>query len=244
MARAAWRQHVREALEERDGRTRCLCGLLEQHEKLQLRLEMLLGGAGVGVRYQLEVVELRRERAELHQQLAVVTEALEKTEAEARGQRDRIRHLFRDLGALKHQHQRLLCQAWGFSQEAEGLRGELDLAWRLLREAQQELLVLEDRWVREKAQEAARLNRANEREEKHQRKVSRLLAKLERVGAGKALLGPKTAASEAGCSASREEAETAADVGLGQATPTSSSSPERWARSQPGSTGARPRVAS
>ncbi|XP_048374130.1 autophagy-related protein 16-like isoform X3 [Sphaerodactylus townsendi] len=168
MARAAWRQHVREALEERDGRTRCLCGLLEQHEKLQLRLEMLLGGAGVGVRYQLEVVELRRERAELHQQLAVVTEALEKTEAEARGQRDRIRHLFRDLGALKHQHQRLLCQAWGFSQEAEGLRGELDLAWRLLREAQQELLVLEDRWVREKAQEAARLNRANEREEKLQ----------------------------------------------------------------------------
>ncbi|KAL8176929.1 UNVERIFIED_CONTAM: hypothetical protein K2H54_040484 [Gekko kuhli] len=221
MLRATWRQHVLEALERREGRTWRLRGLLERHEKLQDRLETLLRGAGTEQR--LEVAELCRERQELRQQLAFVTEALEGAEAENREQRARMQRLAQDLGALQRQFQGLQVEAWELSQEAEGLRGELDRAQGLLRHARQERQGLEARWVREKALEAERLNCALEREEKSQQKVSRLREKLQRARAGALRTGPRAAAREASSSASWEEPEMAAAVG--QTSPTSTSSP-------------------
>lgn len=70
------------------------------------------------------------------------------------------------MTALKRQAEELQCQAWLASQEAEGLRRELEQAQGLLQDARQARLELESRWVQEKAQEAERLNRANEQEEK------------------------------------------------------------------------------
>ncbi|XP_054850543.1 autophagy-related protein 16-1-like [Eublepharis macularius] len=253
MQRAAWRQHVQQALERlpgtggrlngRRGRAstspdapdRRLCSAPPRpDETLQDRLETLLGGAGAGAEHLLAAVELRREREELRQQLAVATQSLERAEAETREQRARAQRLARDLGALRHQHQELQGRAWALSREAEELRAELH-------RARQERLELEARWVREKAREAQRLNCANEQREKYQRKVSRLLEKLERARGAPVLIprtGLRMAVSDANRSASWEEAETAAAIGQVEAVPPSTSSPVGWDRTHPSSTGA------
>ncbi|XP_060111425.1 autophagy-related protein 16-1-like [Heteronotia binoei] len=236
MRRAAWREHVLEALERREGREGRLRGLLERHEKLQDRLETLLRGAAAGTEQGLEVLELRRERQELHQRLAFLTETLGRTEGESREQQARTQRLAQDLAALRHQHQGLQCQAWELSQEAEGLRGELDCVRGLLHRAQQQRQELEARWVREKALEAERLNWALEQEEKYQRKVRRLREKLQRVRAGALQMGHTMPAREASSSASWEEPERRA-VTMGQAIPPNMSSPAGWVRSPPSSTG-------
>lgn len=74
--------------------------------------------------------------------------------------------LARDLAALTRQHQEAECRAWRSARENEALRTELGQARALLQEAQAGRLTLEARWLREKALEATRVNRANEQEEK------------------------------------------------------------------------------
>lgn len=74
--------------------------------------------------------------------------------------------LAQDVAALAHQYEEAQSRAWILSQEVKGLRTELEEAQGLLREAQRKRQDLEARWLQEKAQEARRLNWANEREEK------------------------------------------------------------------------------
>ncbi|XP_053115504.1 autophagy-related protein 16-like isoform X5 [Hemicordylus capensis] len=184
MQRVGWRQHVRAELERRERSGRGLRGLLERHEKLQDRLEtqqtllaekLLQAGEASGppldlaslrVQHEMEAAELRREREELRQQVALFTNMLRETEAENQEQRARAGRLSQASAALRHQYEELQCKAWLLSREAEGLRRELERAQALLQGARQERLQLEARWVREKALEAQRLNCANEREER------------------------------------------------------------------------------
>ncbi|XP_077171382.1 uncharacterized protein LOC143826455 [Paroedura picta] len=229
MPLAAWKQHVLEALERREGRARRLRLLLERHEKLQDRLESLLCGAGTG--HWLEVMELRRERQELLEQLSFVTETLARTEAENREQRARMQRLGQDLGALQR-------QACELSLEAEGLHKELEHVRGLLKKVQQERQELEAHWVREKALEAERVNWALQQEEKYQSKVSRLREELWRLRAGAVQAAPRMGAGEASSCASWEESETPAVEGLEQAVRTSTSLPVGGLRSHPSSTGA------
>lgn len=78
----------------------------------------------------------------------------------------RLGCLARDLAALTRRHQEAECRAWRFARENEELRTELGQARALLQEAQAGRLALEARWLREKALEATRVNRAIEQEEK------------------------------------------------------------------------------
>lgn len=78
----------------------------------------------------------------------------------------RMGRFAQDLSILTREYEELQCKCWLLAQEAEGLRGELDEARELLREAQQGRQDLEARWVKEKALEAQRTNWANEQEEK------------------------------------------------------------------------------
>ncbi|KAG8147914.1 hypothetical protein E2320_023026 [Naja naja] len=98
-------------------------------------------------------------------------------ERQGREQRARLGCLARDLAALTRQHQEAECRAWTDGRENEELRAELGRAREQLREAQAGRLALEAHWLREKALEATRVNRAME-QEKYWRKVSRLQEKL------------------------------------------------------------------
>lgn len=162
--------------------------------------------ASLLVQLDMEVKELRRERKELCQQIALVTDRLGETEAENQEQRGRVGRLAQEVAALKRHSEELQCQVWLASQQAEGLRRELEQAQGLLQDARHARLELESRWVREKALEAERLNGANEQEEKYQRKVIRLREKLERLreAAGR----PGAATGDISCSVPGEAAET------------------------------------
>ncbi|XP_053115501.1 autophagy-related protein 16-like isoform X3 [Hemicordylus capensis] len=231
MQRVGWRQHVRAELERRERSGRGLRGLLERHEKLQDRLEtqqtllaekLLQAGEASGppldlaslrVQHEMEAAELRREREELRQQVALFTNMLRETEAENQEQRARAGRLSQASAALRHQYEELQCKAWLLSREAEGLRRELERAQALLQGARQERLQLEARWVREKALEAQRLNCANEREERYRQKVACLREKLRRARGPSASLvfkpGAESAISDGGSfGTSCEEAET------------------------------------
>uniref|UniRef100_A0ABM5EJV7 Uncharacterized protein n=1 Tax=Pogona vitticeps TaxID=103695 RepID=A0ABM5EJV7_9SAUR len=197
-----WRQHVRAELDRRERRARGLRDLLEQHEKLQARCEAqelelaerLAGAAGeeasrrpsldlalLHVQLAREVAELRRERDELRQQVVLAADVLRETEAENQEQRARMGRFAHDVAVLAHQYEEAQSKVWILSEEAKGLRTELEEAQCLLREAQQKRQDLEARWLQEKALEAKRLNWANEREEKSRKKVMDLCAKLERM---------------------------------------------------------------
>ncbi|XP_061447059.1 leucine zipper putative tumor suppressor 1-like isoform X2 [Rhineura floridana] len=212
MLRGGWRQHVQAELRTRERRVRGLRGLLERHEKLQDRLDALVvqgkvlpaGEASRGplelasfqIQQELEITELRQERVELRQQVDLLTDVLRETEAENKDQRARMRHLAQDLAAVNRQYEEVKCQAWTLSQEAEGLRKDLEWVQGLLQESQQERLDLEARWVKEKAMEAKRVNWANEQEEKSRRRVRRLQEKLASAREAAALiLGPATETS-------------------------------------------------
>ncbi|KAJ7313335.1 hypothetical protein JRQ81_004627 [Phrynocephalus forsythii] len=205
-----WRQHVRAELRRRERRARGLRDLLEHHEKLRgaweaeqmARAEELLaraaaaggGGGGGGasrlpsvelaalhVHLEREVAELRRERDQLRQQVVLVSDVLRETEAENQEQRARMGRFAQEAAVLAHQYEEAQSKVWILSQEAKGLRTELEEAQRLLQEVQRKRQELEARWLQEKALEAKRLNWANEREEKSQKKVMRLRAELERM---------------------------------------------------------------
>ncbi|XP_062993564.1 autophagy-related protein 16-like [Elgaria multicarinata webbii] len=194
-----WRQHVRAELRRRERRARGLRGLVQRHVELQERMaaqqermaeRLRQDGEASGppadlvslhVQLELEAVELRRQREELRQQVALLTDVLREAEAENQEQRTRMGRLAHDLAALTHQYEEVQCKAWILSQEAEGLRQELEQARGLLQDTQRERLDLEARWVREKVEEAVRVNRANEQEEKYRRKVIRLREKLEKA---------------------------------------------------------------
>lgn len=163
-------------------------------EKLQDRLQALRGtqeepsGGAPGrppsqaplwTQLGAEAKELRREKEELHQQVALLTGVLRETEAENQEQRGRVGRLVQDVAALKRCSEELQCQAWQASQEANGLRQELEQVQGLLQETRQARQELEARWMQEKALEAERLNRANEREEKYRQKVIRLREQLQ-----------------------------------------------------------------
>ncbi|XP_015283362.1 PREDICTED: autophagy-related protein 16-1-like [Gekko japonicus] len=135
-------------------------------------------------RHVLEALERREERTWRLRGLLERRECRSACRAPGRG--GGMQRLAQDLGALQRQYEGLQCKAWELSQEAEGLRGELDRVRGLLQQARQERQGLEARWVREKALEAERLNWALEREEKSQQKVSRLQEKLQRVREGRA----------------------------------------------------------
>nr|XP_028559818.1 autophagy-related protein 16-like [Podarcis muralis]XP_028559819.1 autophagy-related protein 16-like [Podarcis muralis] len=114
----------------------------------------------------MELIELRREREELCQRVALLTDILREAEAENKEQRAKMRCLAQDLAALTRRHEEAQCQAWALSQEAEGLRRELAETQGLMQEAQRKREELEARWVREKALEAGRLNQANEQHDR------------------------------------------------------------------------------
>ncbi|XP_077774018.1 uncharacterized protein LOC114582726 isoform X2 [Podarcis muralis] len=135
--------------------------------------------ASVRVQQEMELIELRREREELCQRVALLTDILREAEAENKEQRAKMRCLAQDLAALTRRHEEAQCQAWALSQEAEGLRRELAETQGLMQEAQRKREELEARWVREKALEAGRLNQANEQHDRYQRRVRRLQEKLQ-----------------------------------------------------------------
>ncbi|XP_063157887.1 uncharacterized protein LOC134496060 isoform X2 [Candoia aspera] len=184
MRRGGWREHVRAELQGRERRARGLRALLERHQELRERLEareaQLPGGGASGPPSEPAAlqVQLRRERGELREQVALLADLLRGAEAESREQRARMGCLARDLATLTRQHEEAECRAWRFSQEAEELRRELEQARGLLQEAQAGRVALEARWVREKALEARRINWGNEQEEKCRKKVVRLQEKL------------------------------------------------------------------
>ncbi|XP_058037340.1 uncharacterized protein LOC131197379 isoform X2 [Ahaetulla prasina] len=181
MRRGGWREHVRAELRAREGRWRGLRRLLERHEQLQERLDAQRPGGGAArppADPAALPVQLRRKAGESQQQVALQAELLRSAEAESREQRARLGCLARDLAALTRRHQEAECRAWSFARENEELRTELGQARALLQEAQAGRLALEARWLREKALEAMRVNRAIEQEEKYRRKVTRLQEKL------------------------------------------------------------------
>nr|XP_028559803.1 autophagy-related protein 16-like isoform X3 [Podarcis muralis] len=219
MPGAGWRQHVRAELERRERRARGLRLLLERHEKLYGRLDALqtllaaaeeeegqwpvpVGScrrpqevASVRVQQEMELIELRREREELCQRVALLTDILREAEAENKEQRAKMRCLAQDLAALTRRHEEAQCQAWALSQEAEGLRRELAETQGLMQEAQRKREELEARWVREKALEAGRLNQANEQHDRYQRRVRRLQEKLQEAREAAGMI-PRPAAAE------------------------------------------------
>ncbi|XP_044273088.1 eukaryotic translation initiation factor 3 subunit A-like [Varanus komodoensis] len=184
-----------------------------------------VGPAPLHARPDPEAAELRREGEQLRQQVASLTAVLKKAEAEKQEQRARVGCLARDVAALTRQYEEAQCQVWLLSREAEELRRELEQAQRLLGEARRERLALEARWVQEKALEAARVNQANEQEEKYRRKVTSLQEKLRRardtVGLGR-LAGVERAPRDSSAGLASEDADRQA-AGEGQAA----SSPRR-----------------
>ncbi|XP_060540671.1 uncharacterized protein LOC117673420 [Pantherophis guttatus] len=210
MRRGGWREHVRAELRAREGRWRGLRRLLERHEQLQERLEAQLpvgGASGPPADPAALPVQLRREEGESHQQVALQAELLRSAEAASREQRARLGCLGRDLAALTRRHQEAECRAWSFARENEELRTELGQARALLQEAQAGRLALQARWLREKALEATRVNRAIEQEEKYRRKVTRLQEKLGQARGQAGLLGVDSDERGGGSlSASSEEA--------------------------------------
>ncbi|CAI5791692.1 Hypothetical predicted protein [Podarcis lilfordi] len=213
MPGAGWRRHVRAELQRRERRARGLRLLLERHEKLYGRLDALqtlLAAAeeegqwscrppqevaSVRVQQEMELIELRKEREELHQRVALLTDILREVEAENKEQRAKTRRLAQDLAALTRRHEEAQCQAWALSQEAEGLRRELAEAQGLMQEARRKREELEVRWVREKALEAGRLNQANEQHDRYQRRVRRLQEKLQEAREAAGMI-PRPAAAE------------------------------------------------
>nr|XP_060635746.1 autophagy-related protein 16-like isoform X2 [Anolis sagrei ordinatus] len=248
----AWRQHVRAELRRREGRAAGWRAALQRHERLEERLEAqqaqlaegLLhaggerGGGGprrdpgaldlaaLHLQLQMDVAQLRQEREELRQQVAFLAEALREAEAENQEQRARMGRLAQEASSLGREFEEAQCKAWSLRREAEGLRAELSGARALLREARRERMELEARWVQEKALEAQRLNGANRRQEKYQRKVTLLQETLERMREASAAATGDADGTEEGApakgsslSSSSEEAEmdTGGGCGGGQA---------------------------
>nr|XP_060635745.1 autophagy-related protein 16-like isoform X1 [Anolis sagrei ordinatus] len=182
--------------------------------------------AALHLQLQMDVAQLRQEREELRQQVAFLAEALREAEAENQEQRARMGRLAQEASSLGREFEEAQCKAWSLRREAEGLRAELSGARALLREARRERMELEARWVQEKALEAQRLNGANRRQEKYQRKVTLLQETLERMREASAAATGDADGTEEGApakgsslSSSSEEAEmdTGGGCGGGQA---------------------------
>ncbi|XP_033025216.1 golgin subfamily A member 8M-like [Lacerta agilis] len=266
MPGAGWRQHVRAELQRRERRARGLRVLLERHEKLHGRLDALqtllaaeekgqwpaaVGScrppqelASIRVQQEMELTELRREREELCQRVALLTDILKETEAENKEQRAnsgtrcflllrRMRRLAQDLAALTRRHEEAECQAWALSQEAEGLRRELAEAQGLMQEAQRKREELEARWVREKALEAGRVNQANEQHDRYQQRVRRLREKLQEAREAAGMIPrPESSPSDSTVSTSCEETSAeggsspqVSEAGQAESSPPQASSP-------------------
>ncbi|XP_062813616.1 autophagy-related protein 16-1-like isoform X4 [Anolis carolinensis] len=237
----SWRQHLQAELRRREGRAAGWRAVLERHEHLQERLEaqqvqlaeglLGLGGDGPGrdrgsldlaalhLQLQVDVAQLRREREELRQQVTFLAEVLRETEAENQEQRARMGRLAQEASTLGRDLEEAQVKAWSLRLEAEGLRGELCGARGLLRQAQRERTELEARWVREKALEAHRLNGANRRQERYQRKVTLLQEKLERMKEANGGMEGETPLQGSSLGSSSEEADMDTGGGSGQAEP-------------------------